>query len=406
MVNHRSPLAILGASFLFLGGCSFSSDALWPSLSGEEAPQAKPGQHQSTTYEIKPPSGQDTSQPTITSSAAGGKSSPPQLGTTNFQVQAPQPGQPTGTFVGNKVVQLRDDLSRLQTSISQHNRDLQAARQQTIGNAGAYHSRVAAIEARLQVGTTPGNPRLVSDWNQAQQQLETVNADIGSMNNLSNRVSADAAMSAYLLEATRAAFGLSGAVDEDHRQLEVLEDDVNKTVVLIQRLLTELSTDIARQSTYVANERADLNTLALAIKNGEMFGRSLSSRAMLAGGSYVATSPGNPAVTSVARGSAASGRRPLVVIRFDRPNVQYQQALYTAVSRALERRPNASFDLVAVSPLQGSSAQAALNSSTARKNAQTVLRSLTDMGLPTDRVMLSAQSAPDASSNEVRIFVR
>ena len=89
------------------------------------------------------------------------------------------------------------------------------------------------------------------------------------MNNLANRVSADAAMSSYLLEATRAAYGLSGAIDEDHRQLAVLEDEVNKTVVLITRLLDELSEDIARQSNYVSNERSNLNTLALAIKNGE-----------------------------------------------------------------------------------------------------------------------------------------
>ena len=64
---------------------------------------------------------------------------------------------------------------------------------------------------------------LTNEWNQAQQQLGTVNADIGRMNNLANRVSADAAMSSYLLEATRAAYGLSGAIDEDHRQLAVLE---------------------------------------------------------------------------------------------------------------------------------------------------------------------------------------
>ena len=102
------------------------------------------------------------------------------------------------------------------------------------------------------------------------------------MNNLANRVSADAAMSSYLLEATRAAYGLSGAIDEDHRQLAVLEDDVNKTVVLITRLLDELSEDIARQSNYVANERGNLNTLALAIKNGELYGNSLSARGFAA----------------------------------------------------------------------------------------------------------------------------
>ena len=94
------------------------------------------------------------------------------------------------------------------------------------------------------------------------------------------------------------------------------------------------------------------------------------------------------------------------MIRFDRTTVNYQQALYTAVSRALERRPDASFDLVAVSPSGGSTAQAALDTGKSWKNAQEVLRALTDMGLPPSRVSLSATTAADTSSNEVRLFVR
>lgn len=394
MVLNRSSLVVLGATVLFLGGCSFSSDALWPSLSGEDPAGAQaPAQVQ-----IAPSSGETSGQPVISSSQQ-----PPRLNTTNFEVQPPQPGAATGTFVGNKVVQLRDDLRRLQESVRTHNGNLQTIRQRTIGNAQTYHQSVAGIRSRLQVGTTPGNPMLVSAWNESQRLLEQVNADIGDMNDLSNRVAADAALSTFLLDATRAAFGLSGAVDEDHRQLEVLEDDVNRTVVLVDRLLTELSDDIRRQSRYVATERNDLNTLALAIKNGEFFGTSLASRAYGVGGADITTTPSTP---GRALSSAAGSRRPLVVIRFDRQNVNYQQALYTAVSRALERRPNASFDLVAVTPSAGSSAQVALDTSKARRNAQEVLRSLTDMGLPPSRVALSATTASDASSNEVRLFVR
>ena len=46
------------------------------------------------------------------------------------------------------------------------------------------------------------------------------------------------------------------------------------------------------------------------------------------------------------------------------------------------------------------------NRNAARRNAQQVVRSLNDMGLPSDRVSLSATSAPDARTNEVRIFIR
>ena len=396
MLHNRLPIAVL-STVLLLGGCSFSTDALWPSLSGQ-APSGKSASASSSgAVAIKPSAGEVAGKPLLNPSVG---QAPPRLGTTNFQVEPPRPGQSTGTFVGNKVAQLRDDLSRLQASINQENSDLQGVRQQTIGNAQGYHGRVAAMRTRLQLGTTPGNPVLVGEWNNAQVELEKVNTDIGRMNALSNRVAADAAMSAYLLDATRAAFGLSGAIDEDHRQLEVLEDDVNRTVVLIERLLTELSDDIRRQSNYVANERNDLNTLALAIKNGEFFGPSLATTA------YTMANGQPPAGPRARVGGRADSRRPLVVIRFDRPDVNYQQALYTAVNRALQRQSNVAFDLVAVSSLRGGTAQSALNTNVARRNAQAVLRSLVDMGLPPSRVALSATTSTSGGGNEVRLYVR
>ena len=395
MVQIRLPIAVL-STVLMLGGCSFSTDALWPSLSGQAPSTSSPTvAAASKAVSIKPSTGESSGQPLVNPSVG---QAPPKLGSTNFRVEPPRAGQPTGTFVGNKVAQLRDDLTRLQTSINKENGDLQAVRQQTMVNAQGYHAQVAGIRSRLQLGTTPGNPQLVSGWNNSQIELEKINTDIGRMNALSNRVAADAAMSSYLLEATRAAFGLSGAIDEDHRQLEVLEDDVNRTVVLIDRLLTELSDDIRRQSNYVSTERNDLNTLALAIKNGEFFGPSLATTAY--------THANSRPTAGVPRSSGrADSRRPLVVIRFDRPDVNYQQALYTAVNRALQRQPNAAFDLVSVSQLRGGTAQSALNANSARRNAQSVLRALVDMGLPPSRVSLSATTA-SSGGNEVRLYVR
>lgn len=384
-------LAVIGAGAIALAGCSFSTDSLWPSLSGEAPSADSPP---AATIAIQPSAGEQAGTPLNT---PGG---PPILGATNFEVNAPSPAAPTGTFVGEKVQQLRGDLIRLQDSIRTHNGSLQSLRAQTVQNAQTYHQTVAAIESRLQVGTTPGNPILVDQWNGAQRQLEQVNTDISNMNDLANRVSADAALSTYLLESVRAAYGLSGAVEADHAQLSVLEDETNQTVVLIDRLLTELSDDIRRQSAYVANERNDLNTMAVAIKNGELFGTSLANRSFGGGVAQAGSSGGVPSPVAV------TGRRPLVVIRFDRANVDYEQPLYSAVRRALERRPEAIFDVVAVSPQSGNQGRAALNANQAKRNAQAVFRSLQEMGLPPGRVALSALSAADARTNEVRIFVR
>ena len=63
------------------------------------------------------------------------------------------------------------------------------------------------------------------------------------------------------------------------------------------------------------------------------------------------TAPSRTAPSRVAQASSqglGTARRPLVTIRFDRPNPAYEQPLYTAVSRALERRPSATFELVGV----------------------------------------------------------
>ncbi|MDZ7713384.1 MAG: hypothetical protein U5L06_09850 [Rhodovibrio sp.] len=196
----------------------------------------------------------------------------PSLGTSVFEPQDLPQFETTGTFVGQKVQELRGDLDELKQQISDHNQRLQQLRQQTREAARTYHSNVARINTRLQLGTTPGNPELVRMWNQARQRLGTVEQTVNEMNQLSNKVSSTARLASYLLESVQAAYGLSGAVEKDHEQLAVLEDSTNRTVVLIDRLANELSSDISRQNNYLQRERANLSTLSLAIKNGEFYG--------------------------------------------------------------------------------------------------------------------------------------
>lgn len=380
MALSNSRFLILGVA-IALSGCSFASEALFPSLDGDQSTK---------TVTIGSSEGEQSGTPTI--------SGPPALGSSEFLPGAVTAGQPTGTFVGAKVQTFWGELNQLQNTVRDRNSALQAIRGKTQQDSKAYHELMAEMNSRLQVGTTPGNPVLQTQWSQAQTQLDMMNQDIASMNQLATQVASDGAMASYLLDSIRAAFGLAGAVDEDHRQLRVLEDGTNQGMVLIERLLNELSQDISRQQSYVANERSNLNTLSLAIKNGQMYGPALSNQAMV-----------RTSIDSSAAGMAApsiANRRPLVVIRFDRPNVAYEQPLYQAVSRAIERRPEAAFDVVAVSPAQGTAGQQALNANAARRSAQQVVRSLTDMGLPADRIRVSAVASPQSTTNEVHLYVR
>ncbi len=377
---NKSILTVLLGSLLMLPACSFTEEALWPSLTGEDPAGEEP-------QTAAQPADADV-MPVLASAQA------PQLGTGDFQPQAITPGVPTGTYVGRKVVEMRGELGRLHGSIAQHNEQLQQVRAETIQHAQRFHGTLAAIYARLQVGTTPGNPILVQQYNSALEDLDRMGANIAQMNGLSQSVTADATMAGYLTESVVSSFRLSGAVDEDHEQLAVLEDESKRTSVLVERLLVELSDDMRRSTEYVRNARADLNTLGVGIKAGEMFGQSLGRQAV------------GPGLSAAAQPMDIGGRRPLVVIRFDRENVPYQKALYDAVQQTLKARPGATFDLVAISPAAGGTARVALNTGKSKRNAEGVLRSLVDMGLPPDRVVVSSRTSVDARNNEVHLYLR
>ncbi|MFQ5973455.1 MAG: hypothetical protein ACE5Q3_14085 [Alphaproteobacteria bacterium] len=372
MSRFRLASTVVGVTFV-LGGCSFVDETLFPS--NDQEPEVAAA---SEPIEIAPSAAE----------AGAAPSAPEPVGVT--------PGADTGTVVGARVAQLRADLERMQTAIGEHQAQLQTIQAEGIEDAQRYNSLVASIQSRLQVGTTPGNPILVRQWNEAQSVLDKISSDIGRMNNLANRVAGDSSLAAFVLESTRATFGLSGAVDEDHRQLRILEDEVNRTVVEIDRVLNELNTDITRQSNFIGRERSNLTVLSLAVKNGELFGTSLSNRA------FASAAP----VAGASQVTGDPSRRPLVLIRFDQETVDYEQPLFTAVSEALERRPDALFDLVAVTPNRGTPAQVALSASAARRNAERVLRSLSAMGLPADRVNVRSLSSNDAQVAEVHLYVR
>ncbi len=388
-INNRS--IVVSATVLITGlltGCSFSSDSLLPSLTGEDPAGG------TTTAQIQ--SRASVSQPAPVPQRAQ-PSQPPAMGTSKFEPRGVTPGPSTDTFVGKKATELRAELRRLQASVSKNNGELQTVRGRTVQDSQRYHGAVSAINARLQVGTTPGNPVLVGQFNQALSDLKKIGDDISDMNVLTTNVTADSTLAAFLAENTRAAFRISGAIDSDHQQLAILEDEVNRTVVLIDRLLKELTEDIQRQTNYVATERSNLNTLSAAVKSGELMGASLTNRAL------TAATAGS--INRQATPRSLVGRRPLVVIRFDRANVAYEQALYNAVSRTLERRPNSTFELVAVAPASGGAARVALNSNKARRNAENVMRALQRMGLPPQRIAVSARTSQAAQANEVHLYL-
>jgi hypothetical protein len=309
------------------------------------------------------------------------------------------------TIVGRKVNQLRSDQQKIQGFVDRFDSQLKDVQGKTEGNAKDYYALIAGINAKLQGGTTPGNPILVESAQSAQTKLDAISSDIATLNVLANDISSNASVASYLLESVRATYGLSGAVDEDHRELTKLEDDVNRMVVQIDRQLTQVNSDINRRTSYLSSERRNLQTLSLAIANGEMYGQSLANRAFFSPASAL---PGDPDLTAAqnAPQGGYSTTKPLVMVRFDRPNVDYEQAVYLAASEALQRYPNVGFEIVAVAPANGNPSQTSLATSDAQNNAEAIQRSMIQMGVPGNRLKLSSTRSPMARTPEVHIFLR
>jgi hypothetical protein len=374
-------LALLLGTTLGLAGCGSIDDALFgsdttPDQSAPSAPQASAEQSSAGTL---------PGTPEGTAPASAG---PVAAGITPVTIEA---GADTGTAVGHEIQSLRAQVSGIQDKLLGEAQQLADLKNAAIQSSQQYHVSKANISARLQLGTTRGNPELVAQWNSSQAALDSMTGNINALNALGTQVADEASAAHFALNTIEGTFNVAGAVDEDHRQLAVLRDETDQIIVIIDSLLTNISETVQRQTTYVANERASLTTLASAIKSGSYYGDLGGPSGGVAPVSFV--------------GGPATGPA-LVTIRFDHPHVDYQQILYTAVAQALQSRPGSGFAVVAVSPTRGTAAAVQLAQTDAERHARDVVRSLSDMGVPANHLNMSSSTDPGVGTSEVRVYVR
>ena len=311
--------------------------------------------------------------------------------------------EPSGTFVGQKIPPLREDFDSVTEAFLIHRDSYEEIKNRVYGAATQYYGKVAAINTKLQLGTTPGNPVLVKQYDEAQTELKNIESYSREVNLLNQKVTADAGVVALLKSTINKTLRLAGAIDQDHRHLEVLEDDVEKIEVNIARIINEITEEVSRQSGFMRIENQNLLTVAVAIRNGEAMGTGIRNRSFLAAQALADAGPPDKQL-EVKRVNITG--LPLVVIRFDDPNIDYEKTLYDAIGITVDKKPDASFGLVAVAPIGKNEGETRINASKVKKYAERVLRSLVSFGLPSKKVALSAKTSGDVVVPEVHIFVQ
>lgn len=160
-------------------------------------------------------------------------------------------------------------------------------------------------------------------------------------------------------------------------------DEKASEIASLRASLTQLSADIDESRRHLARLEAEAESTRTRID------RLLAEQDAFEADGTPATVPARPE------------RRPLVRIRYDRPNVAYEDALVDAVALTLARLPDAAFDLVAVTPAAANAGPA-----TAQLHAEEVEASLLAMGVEPDRISLFAAMSDVAAIDEVHLYIR
>ena len=309
---------------------------------------------------------------------------------------------PSGTFVGQKINPLREDFLAVAEAFNIHRDSYEEVKSRVYGASTEFYGTIAAVNTKLQLGTTPGNPVLVRQYDQAQSELDNIEEYMREINLLNQKVNADAGVVALLKSTLNKTLRLAGAIDQDHRQLELLEDDTEKLEIDIARLINEITEEISRQAGF-AIENQNMSVMAVAIRNGEAMGTGILNRSFLA--AQALAEAGAPDEQLEVPRVNITGL-PLVVIRFDDPDIDYEKTLFDAIGTTIDKKAGANFGLVAVSPIGKNEGETRINSSKVKKYAERVLRSLVSFGLPSKRVALSAKTSGDVVVPEVHIYVQ
>lgn len=307
---------------------------------------------------------------------------------------------PIVSEVSKKVTAIEAKLHQIQKSIKKDSDAFHELKTKSNEEANRYYEYVARIRARLQNGTTPGNPELTEMWKQASALLAGSDKNMSDTAKLSSEMIRAKNELDALLETIRETFTVPGAMEADHENLKALEDQANQTIVSLNRLSSDLSIQISRQQRYFNTESQNINGLSTDIQNGSFSGAIRTQNA--AGATALSSSAlsRNTTVTELPEADLA-GRRPLMIVRFDKKKVDYEQLLYKAVKAALDKRPATHFEVVAVSP-----ADAKTGATEAIKNAEGVKEALLAMGLPASRIYSSQTTKPSIKTTEVHLYLR
>jgi hypothetical protein len=322
--------------------------------------------------------------------------------------QAATPPSTAAAFLTGDAGRLQGELDQIKGRVANRGTSLQQLRDGAARDASAYEAAAGAVRTGVQSGKATGDAALLGHWTDAQAALAQMDRSMAQLVALSVQSSQDAASAGYIGDSAKRAAALQGSA-ADQQRLAAIATDAAATEEAARTQKTAVASEIEKQTAGVTRDRAELMRLALAIEGAPASSAAPHAAAVKPAAARIAKAAPVHSGTSAPPASPPGdldGKSPLVVIRFDQPNVPYDEPVRKAAALALQRKPTAIFDVVASAPAEGAPDAVASAREKSKADAEGVVRSLMNAGVPSNQLTLTLATPETGKAAEVRIFVR
>ena len=321
----------------------------------------------------------------------------------------------SGSFVGKKVNEFTREYNSIHSSVNSSAQKLAQINQSIAEADSEYNAVINTIEAKLQAGTTPSNPDLVSALNKAQENLGTLENGTQKLASVASEVAAQQEnTNADLMAAVKADMADEQSKAQQFRaeitrlNVDVAAGYVNKTAAAVSydsrtnfktikpvQIKKELAKD---KSVRTNKKRVKLGKKFGVIENTPKTASAKKAAPKTAAVKVSSAKKATPQSVQKALNTAAPQQaktiaepvKPIAGTIFSKDfpddNVEYYAELRNAVQNALKNNPDARFEVVAIMPMD-TAAQERIQNVTAQ-----IFGDMLTMSVPAENLQVSARS--------------
>ena len=174
----------------------------------------------------------------------------------------------SGSFVGKKVNEFTREYNSIHSSVNSSAQKLAQINQSIAEADSEYNAVINTIEAKLQAGTTPSNPDLVSALNKAQENLGTLENGTQKLASVASEVAAQQEKLSALKSTVSATYAIPGAYDVDHADLNIISSALEQQENTNADLMAAVKADMADEHSKAQQFRAEITRLNVDVAAG------------------------------------------------------------------------------------------------------------------------------------------